>query len=133
MQKECAKCKALKDQQEFDRNLKRPDGLQTYCRKCKKEYDAQYYVVHKARTLARNKKNKLSVLEWLAAYKQTLKCIRCGENHPATLDFHHTNPDEKDGDIATLVQHYSIERLKREIAKCIVLCSNCHRKEHYGR
>lgn len=64
--------------------------------------------------------------------KAILECAYCGENHPATLHFHHRDPEKKDFSLAEAVNYgYSIERIKREIAKCIVLCANCHAKEHY--
>ena len=56
----------------------------------------------------------------------------CGENHPACLDFHHKDKKDKSFNVAIMASSgYSIEKIKEEIAKCIVLCSNCHRKEHY--
>ena len=65
--------------------------------------------------------------------KATLECARCGENHPATLQFHHCDPQKKDFNLSEAVREgYSIERISKEVAKCTVLCANCHAKECYG-
>lgn len=58
-------------------------------------------------------------------------CVRCEESHPSCLDFHHRDPTTKDADIATM-RRFSVKRLLGEIAKCDVLCANCHRKHHYN-
>lgn len=64
--------------------------------------------------------------------KVDLACAECGENHTATLHFHHRDPQAKDFNLSEAVRKgYSIERIKREVAKCIVLCANCHAKLHY--
>jgi hypothetical protein len=69
---------------------------------------------------------------WLSDYKATLSCQRCGFSHPACIEFHHLNPAEKTATIALMpTQGYSLERIKAEIAKCIVLCANCHRILHW--
>ena len=57
-------------------------------------------------------------------------CVRCEESHPSCLDFHHRDRGTKDADIATM-RRFSVVRLLAEIAKCDVLCANCHRKHHY--
>lgn len=57
-------------------------------------------------------------------------CIRCEESHPSCLDFHHRDRATKDADIATM-RRFGIPRLIAEIAKCDVLCANCHRKLHW--
>ena len=65
--------------------------------------------------------------------KATLECARCRENHPATLQFHHCDPQKKDFNLSEAVREgYSIERIRKEVAKCTVLCANCHAKECYG-
>jgi len=57
-------------------------------------------------------------------------CIRCGESDVACLDFHHRNGlTDKKGHIG-FIRRFSIERIRAEIAKCDVLCVNCHRKHH---
>jgi len=57
-------------------------------------------------------------------------CVRCGESDLACLDFHHRdNGTTKDADIATM-RRFGTKRLLAEIAKCDVLCANCHRKHH---
>ena len=58
-------------------------------------------------------------------------CKKCGENKFYILDFHHKNPNEKDFDVCDGVTLSSIEKIKTEIEKCVVLCSNCHREFHY--
>lgn len=58
-------------------------------------------------------------------------CVKCGEQHPACLDFHHRNgKTDKLGDIGTL-RRFDTKRMLAEIAKCDVLCANCHRKHHW--
>lgn len=61
---------------------------------------------------------------------QKTKCLRCPEDHPACLDFHHRDPSTKEFTVCELTD-YSLETVKAEIAKCDVLCSNCHRKLHW--
>ncbi len=53
----------------------------------------------------------------------------CGERDPAALDFHHRDRASK---VYNVSQIHSLSReiLNAEIAKCDVICSNCHRKSH---
>jgi hypothetical protein len=56
-------------------------------------------------------------------------CEKCGESDPVVLDFHHHH--SKDLTVSKMVAGaYSLERIKREVAKCSVLCANCHRRHH---
>lgn len=64
-------------------------------------------------------------------YKRTLKCVKCGENHLAALDFHHVVKDPSNRPINQLLKNSAYGKLEEELKKCIVLCANCHRKHHY--
>jgi hypothetical protein len=58
------------------------------------------------------------------------KCERCGyDKCQAAMDFHHRDPSRKDFSISS-GRTMSWERAVRELDKCILLCSNCHREEH---
>ena len=54
----------------------------------------------------------------------------CGEADIACLDFHHVKGENLFG-ILNTKSHPTIEQLNAEMGKCIVICSNCHRKLHY--
>ena len=70
--------------------------------------------------------------QWFRDFKQGLQCGVCGEGHPATLDFHHRDPSNKEFDIGYGVSKcYPVARMLTEIEKCDVLCANCHRKLHW--
>ena len=58
------------------------------------------------------------------------KCSRCGYNTSIrALEFHHLDPNEKDFGISTcLTKDFS--KLKTEVDKCILVCSNCHAEIH---
>lgn len=59
------------------------------------------------------------------------ECIRCGYNeHLAALTFHHLEPNEKEFTIAYNRHSVSWDKLKEELDKCVILCSNCHNIEH---
>lgn len=64
------------------------------------------------------------------------KCSKCGYNKcPASLTFHHRDPIEKSFSIGSIGINISSieelnEKIKSELSKCDVLCSNCHIMEH---
>lgn len=62
--------------------------------------------------------------------KKTLKCKICPEDDSCCLEFHHLDPTKKELNVATAAGRWSTKRLLEEISKCIVLCSNCHKKVH---
>ena len=47
----------------------------------------------------------------------------------SALEFHHLDPKEKDFSISTNIK--SLDLIKKELDKCILLCANCHREEHF--
>lgn len=70
-----------------------------------------------------------------ARYKAKLEalkpaCIKCGETHPACLDFHHRDPSQKLFSVGVQFGKYPWHMVQAEVAKCDVLCANCHRKHH---
>lgn len=96
-----------------------------------KQYRREWYYRNSDKVKATTKANRQALKEWFADYKSTLSCERCGFSHPAALDFHHSDPTKKDGDVAYLAHAGgSKQKLLDEISKCIVLCANCHRIHH---
>jgi hypothetical protein len=76
---------------------------------------------------AKLQENRNKLLE----YKKTLKCEHCGINDHRILEFHHVGT--KDHNISTMVNYgYAWRRIQEEIEKCIALCCNCHRLEHWS-
>lgn len=99
-----------------------------------KQKQAQHesYLRNKSKVRERSSQRKRGLQIWFQEYKRDLKCSKCPENHPACLDFHHKNPDEKEYEVCFMASKGSSkEQILKEIAKCDVLCANCHRKHHY--
>lgn len=85
---------------------------------------------HREFDLQRHKNRRIKAQQWIDS--QRLACIRCGEDHPAVLDFHHRNPKEKEFSISwAILTERAKWRVIKEIEKCDVLCANCHRKHHW--
>ncbi|HJW74765.1 MAG TPA: hypothetical protein VJ787_03730 [Thermoleophilia bacterium] len=67
---------------------------------------------------------------WVDEMKIERGCADCGyRDHPATLDFHHTDASGKRAKVSRLA-HGTFEEAMAEIDKCIVLCANCHKLRH---
>jgi hypothetical protein len=71
--------------------------------------------------------------KWLNEYKRNKPCSRCGKIYdPLCLDLHHLDPMNKVSTISFMIQGtHSLKVLKEEVAKCEVICANCHRLHHY--
>ena len=71
--------------------------------------------------------------EWLNTIKVDIGCAICGYNkHPAALDFDHRDPSTKSFNISQDPKR-SLQSILDEIAKCDVLCANCHRIQTYDK
>lgn len=44
-------------------------------------------------------------------------------------NFHHKDPNEKDFELGDSCR-FSLEKLKKEVDKCQLLCANCHQGLH---
>lgn len=61
------------------------------------------------------------------------RCAMCGGKFPAYVyDLHHRDPATKSGSPSSIMSNASLEAISKEVAKCDLLCANCHRIEHYG-
>lgn len=132
--KTCNKCGIQKDLDAFHKNKNKPDGLSGNCKECQKAYNATHYkkTPEKLAYLRERSKNIYEKQKaFVRRYKKYCGCLVCQEKEPVVLDLHHLNPSEKDADPSALYAK-SRKRLKAEIRKCVVLCSNCHRKVHAG-
>lgn len=112
--KKCPRCNIVKSGSEFYLRRKNRD-FATYCKSCSLDETRERQIRYKTRCLE---------------YKGG-KCQQCGYKKCfSALEFHHKNPDEKDFSIAHTRYTVFNDITKRELDKCILLCSNCHREEH---
>ena len=97
-----------------------------------KQAQKKHYLKNKKQYKDNRKKNIEKCKKWFRLYKSKLSCKKCKCNDARCLDFHHLNPEDKKFTITNGVRYgYAINRIKEEIKKCIVLCANCHMKEHW--
>lgn len=110
------KCVCGEDRPEFMMNRGHGRKAQNLCKKC-----------HNKNTKERGRQNKQIFVDYKGG-----KCERCGYDRCLNaLDFHHINPEEKDPTFEGM-RYWSFEKAKKELDKCMLLCSNCHREKHDG-
>lgn len=73
-------------------------------------------------------KKRIKNRKFIVEHKENNPCKHCKESHVACLDFHHLH--DKEVEISRAIQDWGLTRLKKEIEKCIVICTNCHRILH---
>jgi hypothetical protein len=87
----------------------------------------------RARNQIRAAQREAANLAWLQEYKLARGCGDCGYNkHPVALEFDHLPGHEKVRGLSRMLIS-GRERLLAEIAKCDVVCANCHAIRTYNR
>ena len=78
---------------------------------------------------AKFRKKHIPILQDIVALNKAKPCVDCQKQFPPiVMDFDHLEGYQKIKDISTLVHSgCSVARLKAEIAKCEIVCANCHR------
>ena len=80
----------------------------------------------------RRKVSRVEINEYLKVFKSNKGCAKCKESDPVCLEFHHKDKKLKKKAIATMIsKNFSHKKILLEVKKCTILCSNCHKKEHY--
>ena len=98
-----------------------------------RNYQRSWHQRNKAKRLARIYERKAATYEYVQEIKKQQCCADCGGQHPATLQFHHLNAEDKMFNVADAVRNgLSLDTIKKEIEKCIVLCANCHLIRHFN-
>lgn len=59
-------------------------------------------------------------------------CAGCGEDRIPCLEFHHIDPETKVFNVSMAWRKKGTNAILRELAKCIVVCANCHKLIHAG-
>lgn len=126
--KTCNKCNENREDDDFFFKIKSKNRRKNICRFCERVYKVAYYNRNKEEYKLKNKKQWDSLKALIQENKTP--CIVCGESEKICLDYHHLG--NKDFTLSQGHKTGSIKKIREEIAKCIILCSNCHRKFHGG-
>lgn len=113
--------------------LKNPDRVKAYDKAYREknrarmtEYQRQWKKTDAGKKVRQRFREKC--LKWLNEERRA--CEHCGCDDQSMLDFHHLRPEEKSGNVPTLLFAKGLSAAIKERAKCIVLCKTCHKKEH---
>jgi len=112
--KNCPRCKTEKPLTDFY-NRRSKEGGSVYCKPCTIE-----------QTVERQRKFKEQCVQYKGG-----KCEKCGyDKYVGALEFHHKDSNQKDFTIANARLTSFSDKIKKELDKCEILCSNCHRETH---
>jgi hypothetical protein len=123
-EKRCPKCERLLPIDHFHRDGNRHHS---YCKDCQRVLRSNSYYKKRSYYQSKVKQREVETNRWLQEYKRTLRCVRCGFSHPAAIQFHHRDPQQKDVNLSVAARKgWGKERLMEELEKCDPLCANCH-------
>lgn len=105
-------------------------GCAVLCANChQKRHDRRPAVVREETDRPRTKRERLQ--QWTFKYRLRTDCQRCPEADPVCLQFHHPTPERKTASVGAMISDsVPASEVREEVQKCVVLCANCHRKEH---
>lgn len=87
---------------------------------------AAWYQKNKEKSDEATRARKLANKRWLDEQKKS-PCLDCaGAFHTSAMHFHHRDPATKEMGLAKAVLTRGRAFLSAEIAKCDLICANCH-------
>src|SRR5205807_1562968 len=92
---------------------------------CRRYYEKNRHVYREKNRRMRQR------LQQMIRQAKSVPCMDCGVSYPYyVMDFDHRG--EKEGLVSVMINTLSPTRIRAEMAKCDVVCSNCHRIRTYG-
>lgn len=97
-------------------------------------YFKKWYENNREVQYKRIQDRKKRIAEDVKKYKESMPCMDCGQWFPHyVMDFDHRDPSEKEVNIARIAASGSLKRIWDEIAKCDLVCANCHRFRTFSK
>ena len=135
MERRCARCKEMKNEDVFAGPFPSRPRKDAYCRPCRSEYQREHYFAHRPDVIRRNGARKQEERHRRVAaildYLRNHPCVDCGETDPVVLEFDHLG--EKSFTVADGMKSKAWAAVLEEIEKCEVVCVNCHRRRTASR
>ncbi|HWC08536.1 MAG TPA: hypothetical protein VG458_05750 [Solirubrobacterales bacterium] len=126
----CGRCHEEKPVEDFAWRPKAKGQRDNYCRPCRAAYKQEHYAANRERyieqAIARKRTMVLARVELLIEFFRDNPCVDCGEADPVVLEFDHLR--DKEFSIAKGLQDRNWQAVLDEMAKCDVVCANCHRR-----
>lgn len=98
-----------------------------------REYQRRWYEANKDLQMERNKIRRQKVKDSFHEYKSSNPCTDCGNFFiSCVMEFDHID-DNKEHNIARLVNLGQKGKAWNEIEKCELVCANCHRVRSHNR
>lgn len=114
--KKCPSCQRVLELTSENYYIRNRGSFHYYCKLC-----------NDTKSIERKRNSKKMAVEYKGG-----KCMFCGYNkYHGSMHFHHTDPTKKDFNISDF-KTYDFEKIKRELDKCFLVCSNCHGEIHGG-
>lgn len=126
----CSPCRELKPASAFSKRGSSGGRRDTYCRPCRAAYGREHYLANKQRYVDQARRRTEAVarerVKWLIDFFRENPCVDCGESDPVVLEFDHLR--DKKFNISKALRDRSWKSILAEMAKCEVVCANCHRR-----
>ena len=121
----CARCGQSKPAHDFHQSR---TGQFSYCRDCRRAYDRAYYAERGKETrLARMRLWRRAARAWMDELKVGRACADCGEIFPPyVMHWDHLPGHRKIAEISAMVGNRRRDIVLDELAKCELVCANCH-------
>lgn len=134
----CSRCHRSKPLSEFYKN--KGASHRWECKECFKALmrprSRAHYTKNRPYYLKRNAAKRKFLSAFVQQYKETHPlCADCKLPHPPwRLDFDHLDPSKKVIEVSMISRRgWSVASVLEEIAKCELVCANCHRDRTYAR
>jgi len=135
--KTCTICGEDKDFDSFAFRNKAQGTRRSQCKSCMSDRDKDSYKNNQARRdsiKSNDSRRRQELINKVWLHKINHPCVDCGFSDPRALEFDHLPEFEKSYDISAMVdRRFAWDKIQEEMAKCEVVCANCHRIRTHDR
>jgi hypothetical protein len=125
----CSKCGQDLPEEHFNLHAA---GRQWWCRSCFRAYYEAGAEHHRSRSNALKTRRVAEARAYVLEMLRERRCVDCGEADVVVLEFDHLS--DKQAHVATLVSRgVGLARIEAEVARCEIVCVNCHRRRTAAR